>query len=118
MIRRIILSVAFVAIWLYDVASATYGNKTKSAAAGGAGGGGGGGDGGGGLYWNDLSVQMTDGTFLLHNCHGFIADGHMCGILGPSGAGKVRANAMQFGRAFFSVPTTSSILSVQYFLLY
>jgi ABC-type multidrug transport system ATPase subunit len=43
---------------------------------------------GGGLYWNDLSVQTSDGTFLLHNCHGFIADGHMCGILGPSGAGK------------------------------
>ena len=42
-----------------------------------------------GLYWNDLSVQTTDGAFLLHNCNGFIPDGQMCGILGPSGAGKV-----------------------------
>lgn len=42
----------------------------------------------GGLYWSDLSVQTSTGTFLLHNCNGFIADGHLCGILGPSGAGK------------------------------
>ena len=43
----------------------------------------------GGLHWNNLSVQTSDGKFLLHNCHGFIPDGHLCGILGPSGAGKV-----------------------------
>ncbi|KAG7364450.1 ABC transporter ATP-binding protein [Nitzschia inconspicua] len=41
-----------------------------------------------GVYWDNLSVQTADGTFLLHNCRGFVEDGHVCGILGPSGAGK------------------------------
>lgn len=41
-----------------------------------------------GIYWDDLSVQTADGTFLLHACRGFVENGHVCGILGPSGAGK------------------------------
>jgi ABC-type multidrug transport system ATPase subunit len=41
-----------------------------------------------GLFWNDLSVQTADGTYLVHQCHGFVPNGHVCGILGPSGAGK------------------------------
>jgi ABC-type multidrug transport system ATPase subunit len=41
-----------------------------------------------GVYWDNLSVQTADGTFLLHNCRGFVEQGHVCGILGPSGAGK------------------------------
>jgi ABC-type lipoprotein export system ATPase subunit len=41
-----------------------------------------------GLFWNDLSVQTADGTFLLRNWNGFIPNGRVCGILGPSGAGK------------------------------
>ena len=43
-----------------------------------------------GLIWNDLSVQTSSGTYLVHNCHGFVPNGNICGILGPSGAGKVR----------------------------
>ncbi|VEU41831.1 unnamed protein product [Pseudo-nitzschia multistriata] len=41
-----------------------------------------------GLYWNNLSVQTSDGTFLLRRCCGCVENGHICGILGPSGAGK------------------------------
>jgi len=41
-----------------------------------------------GLYWNNLSVQTTDGAFLLRDFCGHVENGHMCGILGPSGAGK------------------------------
>ena len=41
-----------------------------------------------GLYWNNLSVRSTDGTFLLRDFSGFVKDGHVCGILGPSGSGK------------------------------
>jgi ABC-type multidrug transport system ATPase subunit len=41
-----------------------------------------------GIYWDNLSVQTADGTFLLHNCRGFVENGHVCGLLGPSGAGK------------------------------
>jgi ABC-type multidrug transport system ATPase subunit len=46
-----------------------------------------------GIYWDNLSVQTADGTFLLHNFCGFVQDGHVCGILGPSGAGKSTAMA-------------------------
>jgi ABC-type multidrug transport system fused ATPase/permease subunit len=42
-----------------------------------------------GLFWNNLSVQIPGGHFLLHDFTGFIPNGHICGILGPSGAGKV-----------------------------
>jgi len=41
-----------------------------------------------GLYWNNLSVQDAKGKFLLHNFSGRVENGHVCGILGPSGAGK------------------------------
>jgi ABC-type lipoprotein export system ATPase subunit len=41
-----------------------------------------------GLYWNDLSVQTSSGHYLLYPTHGFVGDGQICGILGPSGAGK------------------------------
>jgi ABC-type multidrug transport system ATPase subunit len=41
-----------------------------------------------GVYWDNLSVQTDDGTFLLHICRGFVENGHVCGLLGPSGAGK------------------------------
>jgi hypothetical protein len=41
-----------------------------------------------GLYWNDLSVQTSSGHYLLNPTHGFVGDGQVCGILGPSGAGK------------------------------
>jgi ABC-type multidrug transport system ATPase subunit len=41
-----------------------------------------------GLFWSGLSVQTSDGKFLLHRCDGFVPNGHVCGILGPSGAGK------------------------------
>ena len=44
----------------------------------------------GGLVWQDLSVRTQDGVFLLQNCSGMIPNGHLCGLLGPSGAGKVR----------------------------
>ena len=38
-----------------------------------------------GLVWNGLSIQTSDGHCLVHSFDGFIADGHVCGILGPSG---------------------------------
>jgi ABC-type glutathione transport system ATPase component len=48
-----------------------------------------------GLIWKNLSVGTTttldDVTYLLRNCSGKIPNGHLCGLLGPSGAGKVRA---------------------------
>lgn len=40
------------------------------------------------LYWKDLSVQTSQGTYLLQNCSGCVRKGHVAGILGPSGAGK------------------------------
>jgi ABC-type uncharacterized transport system fused permease/ATPase subunit len=49
----------------------------------------------GGLVWNDLSVRTQNGTFLVQNCHGMIPNGHLCGLLGPSGAGKVRCKWMR-----------------------
>lgn len=54
----------------------------------------GGGRAGGGLVWKDLSVRTRkrmngSTTFLLQNCSGMIPNGHLCGLLGPSGAGKV-----------------------------
>jgi ABC-type multidrug transport system ATPase subunit/ABC-type multidrug transport system permease subunit len=41
-----------------------------------------------GIYWDDLSVETADGTYLLNTCRGFVQNGHVCGILGPSGSGK------------------------------
>lgn len=41
-----------------------------------------------GLYWNNLSVQDAKGKFLLHNFCGCVENGHVCGILGPSGKYK------------------------------
>jgi ABC-type multidrug transport system ATPase subunit len=41
-----------------------------------------------GLVWHDLSVQTADGAFLLHPSQGFVPSGHVCGVIGPSGAGK------------------------------
>lgn len=49
-----------------------------------------------GLVWNDLSVQVVatprfskNGSIcILHPCSGFVANGRLCGILGPSGSGK------------------------------
>ena len=41
-----------------------------------------------GLYWNNLSVEDAKGKFLLHNFCGRVENGHVCGILGPSGEFK------------------------------
>ena len=38
-----------------------------------------------GLVWHDLSVHINKQTPLLHNCTGFVPNGHVCGVLGPSG---------------------------------
>jgi len=36
-----------------------------------------------GLLWQDLSVTTPDSTHLLHPSSGFVANGQVCGILGP-----------------------------------
>lgn len=42
-----------------------------------------------GIVWQDLSLTTTDGkTIILHPFSGRVAAGQVCGILGPSGAGK------------------------------
>jgi hypothetical protein len=55
-------------------------------------------DTGGGLIWNDLSVCTKNGTFLVKNCSGRIPNGHLCGLLGPSGAGKVGQTRTRFAK--------------------
>ena len=42
----------------------------------------------GGVFWEDLQVVAADGTVLLEPFSGSVANGQLCGILGPSGAGK------------------------------
>ena len=42
-----------------------------------------------GLYWKDLSVQTVGGTVILHPTQGFVSNGHVCGLLGPSGSGTL-----------------------------
>lgn len=41
-----------------------------------------------GLFWTNFSVQTADGRFLVEEWSGFVQNGHICGVLGPSGAGK------------------------------
>jgi ABC-type uncharacterized transport system fused permease/ATPase subunit len=41
-----------------------------------------------GLFWTNFSVQTADGSFLVQEWSGFVRNGHICGVLGPSGAGK------------------------------
>lgn len=42
-----------------------------------------------GLLWQDLSVVTShSGEYLLHSSSGFVANGDVCGVLGPSGSGK------------------------------
>lgn len=42
-----------------------------------------------GLVWHELEVQDEhDGSFRLYSCSGVVPSGQVCGILGPSGAGK------------------------------
>lgn len=41
-----------------------------------------------GLVWQDLSVGTSNNDILLHPSSGFISNGQIAGILGPSGAGK------------------------------
>jgi ABC-type Mn2+/Zn2+ transport system ATPase subunit len=50
------------------------------------------------LIWNDLSVCTKNGTFLVKNCSGRIPNGHLCGLLGPSGAGKVGQTRTRFAK--------------------
>ena len=38
-----------------------------------------------GLVWNGLSIQTSSGQCIVHSFDGFIENGHVCGILGPSG---------------------------------
>jgi ABC-type multidrug transport system ATPase subunit len=66
-----------------------------------------------GIYWDDLSVQTADGTFLLHTFRGFVRNGHVCGILGPSGAGKSTTMSALGGTI-----STSSGLTIQGEVLY
>lgn len=70
------LRMAFVISWLQVISGEVYEDRKTNVTLS-------------GLYWSDLSVQTCDGVFLMHNSCGFIPDGQMCGILGPSGAGKV-----------------------------
>lgn len=42
------------------------------------------------LLWNELSVRTLKGHTLLRQFSGSVEDGEVCGILGPSGAGKVK----------------------------
>lgn len=72
MMSRLIVPTYILVFWLPLALSS--GNKTLTKS---------------GLFWNNLSVQIPGGQFLLHKFHGFIPNGHICGIIGPSGAGKV-----------------------------
>jgi len=40
-----------------------------------------------GLRWVNLSVS-SDANYLVHPSHGFVPDGCLCGVIGPSGAGR------------------------------
>ena len=42
----------------------------------------------GGILWEDLNVVTQEGKQILHSSSGYIANGHVCGIIGPSGSGS------------------------------
>ena len=46
------------------------------------------GSGGGGLRWRDLSISLPtrkNGTYLVEPSSGFVQNGHVLAIIGPSG---------------------------------
>lgn len=57
----------------------------------------------GGLVWSDLSVISDQGKVLLDDCSGVVANGMVCGVLGPSGSGKSSFLAALGGQQTLSV---------------
>lgn len=64
----------------------------------------------GGLLWQDLSVVTPDNHYLLHPSSGFVENGAVCGILGPSGAGKTTFLSSIAGRPEASLNLYGNVL--------
>jgi ABC-type multidrug transport system ATPase subunit len=57
----------------------------------------------GGLVWSDLSVVSDQGKVLLDDFSGTVANGEICGVMGPSGSGKSSFLAALGGHQTLSV---------------
>jgi ABC-type nitrate/sulfonate/bicarbonate transport system ATPase subunit len=58
-----------------------------------------------GIHWSELSVS-TDGaasTTILHPFSGMVENGHVCSVIGPSGAGKLSFLTALAGSSSFYV---------------
>lgn len=63
-----------------------------------------------GLLWQGLSVATSSNDYLLHPTSGFVENGHICGILGPSGAGKTTFLSSIAGRPESSLQVNGEVL--------
>lgn len=63
-----------------------------------------------GLLWQGLSVATSSNDYLLHPTSGFVENGHICGILGPSGAGKTTFLSSIAGRPEASLRVNGQVL--------
>ena len=61
------------------------------------------------IIFHNNDKQTTLQTTLLHSCSGFIPNGHVCAILGPSCGGKSTLLAALAGRA---IPTNIPIATL------
>ncbi|CAB9528087.1 Putative white-brown complex homolog protein 30 [Seminavis robusta] len=66
-----------------------------------------------GLLWQDLSVMTPSSQCLLRSSSGFVENGHICGILGPSGAGKTTFLSTIAGRPEASLHVNGQVLHYQ-----